>query len=183
MPLSKDEAVIAVEASVESLRTKYKIVQRLGEKAEGLVESVVQQYASDLDRFVRQVDNILDETRDGKRQLDDMLLGRLVLRLPILMYRLGSMVDRAAIESDMAKAVKSNVHARHYLNSQARTIPARNAEAELKTADEASLVDLSKHVYQRLKSKLEHADALYDGIKKVMSARDAERGLFRKDRG
>lgn len=91
------------------------------------------------------------------------------------------MVDRSAIESDIAKAAVKSVYAQEYLGTTG-TIPERNALAELRTAEETLIVDLSKHVHARLKSKFDVADKMFDGIRKVLTSRDNDKLVFRKDR-
>jgi hypothetical protein len=118
---------------------------------------------------------------EERKEFNDKTLNSLVLRLPILMYRMSDAIDRSAIESDIAKALVKNVRARHY-QSASGTIPDKEAAAELATQDESAVVDLTRHVYNRLKGKMERADALFDGVRKVITARTTEKTVFGKDK-
>jgi hypothetical protein len=168
-------------ARVNALKQKYSAIKASTRVAEQIVREVCEEYTNDLDTFVEQVEEAMEKARNTNDDIPDRWLSRMVLRLPILMYRISSLVDRAAIETEIAKAAKESVYAQAYLRSTG-TIPERENEAKLYTADESAVVDLTKHVYMRLKSKLEHADALFDGIRKVMSGRDTDKNVFRKDR-
>lgn len=97
------------------------------------------------------------------------------------MYRLVEGIDRAAIEADTAKAAHKLVAAANFDALAEGSIPDRKAKADVETADEAAIVDLAKHVYQRLRGKLEAADKLFDAIRKVMSSHDQEQKTFRSD--
>jgi hypothetical protein len=164
------------------LKSRYSEVRALARKAERIVDEVVDEYAGQLDEFISAVEEMLDDIRDGRvKDLDEPTLHRMTLRLPTILYRLTSMVDRSAIESDIAKAAVKSVYAQEYLGTTG-TIPERNALAELRTAEETLIVDLSKHVHARLKSKFDVADKMFDGIRKVLTSRDNDKLVFRKDR-
>lgn len=153
-----------------------------GKRAEVIVKAVVDKYAAELDQFIEAAESYLNEIRDGKRSgFADDDLQRMCLRLPVLLYRVSDGLDRASIESDLAKAAVEAVRAQHYLNAPDGTIPERKAYADLKTAEDAAVVDLTKHVHARLKSKIEFGNALFDAIRKVMSARDTDKTTFGKE--
>lgn len=164
------------------LKKKYSSIKSSTAAAERIINEVCEEYTNDLDTFVAQIEEAMEKARATNDDIPDRWLSRMVLRLPILMYRVSSLVDRAAIESEIAKAAKESLYAQAYLNSTG-TIPERESEARLYTADEGAIVDLTKHVYTRLKAKIEQADKLFDGIRKVISSRDIDKTVFRKDRG
>jgi hypothetical protein len=160
-----------------SLRSKYDAIRDTARKAERIVNEIVDDYAAQLDEFVLAAEKMLDD----RGEISDKALQRMVLRLPILMYRLSSLLDRSAIESDIAKAATKNVYAQHYADADG-TIPEREAQATLATAEETAIVDLAKHVYLKLKMKFETADKLFDAVRKVLTNRDTEKATFRKER-
>lgn len=163
------------------LRLKYSDVRVLSHTAESIVKEVVSEHAKELDEFIVAVEAILERIRKDHGVVTNQELQRIVLRLPIIMYRLVDGVDRAAIESDIAKAASKLVYAEQY-GKTTGTIPERQATAELRTADENAIVDLAKHVHARLKTRMEVADSLFDAVRKVMTSRDAEQMLGRKDK-
>ncbi len=160
----------------------YASVRESSMRAEQIVDEIVNRYAGDLNEFVVNAEAYLNTVRDSaSQQFDDGTLQRMVLRLPILLFRVCEGLDRAAMDSDVAKAAVEIVRAQHYLELTEGTIPERKAYADLKTADETAVVDLTKHVHNRLKNKIEHANALFDAIRKVMSARDTDKTVFGRE--
>jgi len=166
------------------MRLAYRDIRKLAEKASNIVQAVVLQHSETLDKFVDSVDTMLERLRVHNEKFSDDELQRLIIRLPILMYRLSDLLETAAIESDIAKAVTKNLQAIHYLQSDAKTIPAKRAHAELLTAEQEDVVELTKHVYRKLKDKLEMADKLFDALRKVQTSRDGDKAVFgRENRG
>jgi hypothetical protein len=161
---------------------KYALVRTSAGRAEEVIDTVVQRYASDLDEFVTNAEDYLNKVRDSDTQeFDDGTLQRMVMRLPILLYRVCKGLDRAAIDSDVSKAAVESVRSTHYLAAPEGTIPERKAYADLKTFEESAIVDLTKHVHSRLKGKIEAANSLFDAIRKVMSARSDDKGVFGRE--
>ena len=170
-PLQSDEHVAKLKSRYEEIRT-------LSKRASTIVDSVANSYTHGLDEIVGQVETILDEIRTkARKELSGPELNRLVLRLPTLIYRAVDLLDSAAIEASISKAANKSVYATYYLDSQG-TIPEREAFASLKAAEESVIVDLSRHVYNRVKGKIDAAQSLYDGIKKVMTAKESEVKAF-----
>ena len=165
----------------DAVRTHYEAVRAASVNADILVAQVVREFAGPLNEFIDLCENYLNEVRDGVRaDFTDIDLQRMAMRLPILLYRLSDGVDRSAIESTVAKAAVDIVFDQNYLKAVG-TIPERKAIAGLQTSDETQVVELTKHVYNRLRGKIEHATALFDAIRKVMTSRDTERQVFRRE--
>jgi hypothetical protein len=163
----------------KAIENAYAQIRKTAKTAESIVDKIVREYGEQLDVYVSNVEARLDDIRDGRiKQFSDNDLQQIVLRLPILMYRLGDMLDLSAIESDISKAALQNLNAQNYLDAPGRTVPEKKAHAELQTQAEASVVDLSRHVYQRLKNKIENASALFDAVRKIITMRDTERTVF-----
>ena len=161
---------------------KYALVRTSAGRAEEVIDVIVQRYANDLDEFVSNAETYLNAVRDSDTQsFDDGTLQRMVMRLPILLYRVCEGLDRASIDSDVSKAAVEAVRSQNYLDAPEGTIPERKAYADLKTLDESAIVDLTKHVHSRLKGKIEAANSLFDAIRKVMSARDTDKGVFGRE--
>jgi hypothetical protein len=165
----------------ETVRTHYDAVRAASVNADILVAKVVQEFAGPLNEFIDNCETYLNEIRDGVRpDFDNSTLERMAMRLPILLYRLSDGVDRSAIESTVAKAAVDIVFDTNYLKAVG-TIPERKAIAALQTTDETQVVELTKHVYNRLKAKIEHANSLFDAIRKVMTSRDTDKNVFRRE--
>ena len=158
------------------VKAKYNEIRALSRRGEEIVDELVEKYSTEVDEFIASFESLLA----GNKTISDTVLERAAMKLPIIMYRMGDMIDQAAMESEVAKAASKSVYAQAYLDAVG-TIPEREAQAELTSADEAVIVDLSKRVYSRLRHKLDYADKLFDGVRKVMSKRDTEKNVFRKE--
>lgn len=177
MLLTEDE-----NKNVDRARGIYGRIREVANGAEQLINEIVLDYSKQLDDFVDTVERMLEEIRSGDRKdFDDKTLHRLVMRLPILMYRMVEIVDRSAIESDVAKAAAKLTYSQHYVKAEG-TIPERESIARLLTADEEQVVDLSRHVHTRLKGKLDKAEALFDAVRKIVTSRDNDKNVFGRSR-
>jgi hypothetical protein len=163
------------EAESFRVMSTYEAVCQTAAVASDLADRVSGQFTSDLDDFVARVDEYLDSNREG---WSDYELQRMVVRLPVLLYRLSEGISRSALESEIAKALLDRMYAEKLLLADGRTAAERKAHAELQLQAEASVVNITKIVYQKLKAKTDHAVALYEGIKKIMVARDTEHHVF-----
>jgi hypothetical protein len=164
----------------ETLSANYQQLSATADTADQVVQEVVAEYASELDAFVQQANDFLNDIRDGA-EFSDYDLQRMVLRLPILLYRLSDGISRSALESDIAKAAAGRVRSDFLLTAEARTAAERSAMADLHTDGAWRLADLAKNVHGRLKAKAEYALGLYEAVKKVMSARDMDKNVFRME--
>jgi len=172
-----------IELVSEPIVDLYAQVRTASERAEKIIDVVVQKYAAELDEFVQNTESYLNAVRDSDtQQFDDATLERMVLRLPIILYKVCKGLERASMDSDVSKAAVEIVKAQNYLNApKDGTIPERKAHAEIKTADEMAVVDLTKHVHNRLKNKIEHANSLFDGLRKVLTARNTDKSVFGRE--
>ncbi len=160
------------EAAVD---TAYRRVSDVSDVVDALIERVVQRHSSALDSFVARVEKYLDE----KDEVEDFELQRLVLRFPVLLYNLSPGITRASLESEVAKAAYDRIKSEYLLNAEGKTSADRQAHASLFAESENLAAIATKHIHARLKSKMESAQALYEGVKKIMTARDTEKQVFR----
>lgn len=174
--------ITKTQLNMPVLRAKYDEVRATSRELERIIEAITDEYTGELDKIIESIDALLDRLRDDKREISERELQRLVLRLPAILYRLTELVDRSAIESDVAKAAHKIVYASQYQNAPEGTIPERTNTATLATADETQIVDLAKHVHGRVKGKFEVAMSMFDAVRKVMTSRDNDKQAFRRDR-
>jgi hypothetical protein len=182
-PNDQEQSALSNDEIVKRVRAKYALVRSTSKRGSDIVDEIVRGYSDDLDTFFETFDQYLDSIKNGERDdYSDNDLQRMVGRIPILLYRLSEMVDVASIESDVAKAMRDNVVARNYITAPGKTIPEKQSYANVMTADETAVVDLAKHVYFRLKQKLEHGNMLFDAVRKIMTNRENDKSVFGKDR-
>lgn len=182
----KDEEVTAENVSplrperVGILQHKYDQVRTLARQADRIVATVVRQYSLELDEFFAAVEVILRRLKEDRGALTQDELQRMVLKLPVLQYRMVDGVDMAAIESDVAKIAAKLVNI-SYFKVASGPVKDRELTADMQAAEEDTVVDLAKHVHSRLRARMDVANNLFDAVRKVMSSRDVEKQTFRKD--
>jgi hypothetical protein len=177
---AKEFAPLRNETRLEVLRKRYDDIRALAGRASMLVADIADAYTKDLDEFVERVNEFLEGSRETSREIADSALRRMVLKLPILLYRAAEILDKAAIESSVAKAANTHVYSTYYLDTDG-TIPEKEAFAKLKAVEVGLIVDLARHVYNRVKGKIDAAIHLQDGVKKVMTSKDTDKNTFRRD--
>lgn len=169
-------------STIERVRAKYAAIRASSARGEQIVIEIEREYAAELDTYVGLIDQTLNEMRNGQRSdWSDGELSTICIRLPIMLYRLGTGVDRAALETDVAKAMIESVRAQRYIEAPGKTIPDKKAHAELAAMDEATVVDLARHVHARLKHRVESAQLLFDAIRKLMTQRQTDKEVFARE--
>lgn len=162
------------------VRFKYDAIDALTRTANEIVNTVVKKYSSELDELMEQVEQTLRTIKERKTQISHGDLQRLVLKIPALMYRMIDPVDMAGLESDVAQMAHKLVHADYYAKEKG-TIVDRTRVADLAAGDEATIVDLTKRVHNRLRRRVEVASIMFDAVRKLITTQDKEREVFRND--
>lgn len=162
------------------LQYKYDKVQELTRTANAIIDKVVKGYSGELDQLVKDVEETLRAIKQNRTQISQGDLQRLVVRIPIEMYKMIDIVDMAGVEADIAKMAHKLVAADYYAKEKG-TIPERTKTSELKAGDEATITDLAVHAYRRLNRRLEVASVLFDAVRKVINSKDKEVGVFGRE--
>lgn len=150
-------------------------VQAVASEAEEFVLSVSASITADLTRMVDKAERRID----ADEPIDEYWLQRLALQLPIKIYKVSSGATQATVRAEVAKLAAAHVYDEHILSAREKTASDRKAGAELASENEELAASLTKAILLDVKMKLDSAQALYEGVKKIMSARDAEKPAFR----
>lgn len=162
------------ERRLRSVRYK---VQENSEVIEKIVLNITGKYSDDLDREVNKIKQLLESSDT----LSDSEIEILVMRLPIYMYHAISGLEKLGVEGDMAKAVKLEVYNQNYLDSEG-TIQDKTNQAELQTINEQMIEIAFTRSYRQLRSKIEQAEHVFSGAKKVLTKRMQDLELHRVDK-
>lgn len=142
-----------------------------------LVDSIIGKYTKDLDKYI---ENIRDKINDDN--LSDVELDRITVELPVYIYFANEKLENLGVESDLAKSMKSEAYSNSYLNAEG-TIPERESSAELDTVEEEVIEKAHRRAYKKLQQKVEKAENIYTGVKKVVDKRTRELTLSNMTRG
>ena len=162
------------------VKFKYDAIDALTRTANEIVNNVVKKYSHELDELMTQVEHTLRAMKEKKTQISHSDLQRLVLKIPALMYRMIDPVDMAGLESDVAQMAHKMVHADYYAKEKG-TIVDKNRVADMASGDEATIVDLTKRVHNRLRRRVEVAGIMFDAVRKLITTQDKEREIFKND--
>lgn len=141
-------------------------VEENSQTLDRLVDSIVSKYNRDLDEEIEKVKELLSE----KDKLSDEQVENMVMRIPVFMYFATNGLESLGIESDMAKAVKLEVYNDKYVRAEG-TIKDKQAEAETLSINEAMIEVAFTRAYKKLKTKIEMAEHVFSGAKKVLGKR------------
>lgn len=162
------------EGKLRSIRYK---VEQDSEVLDRIVESIVSKYSQQLDSEVDKIKQLLERPDD----LTDNEVENIVMRLPVFMYYAVNGLEDLGIESDIAKAVKLEVFNENYIRVDG-TIKDKTHQAELNTMDEQMIEVAYSRAYRKLKSKIDQAENIFSGVKKVLTKRMQDQEMHRQDR-
>ena len=156
----------------EKLRTLKSNVEQNSIVVEQIVEQIVSKYDRELEELLADMKQALEKKND----LSNEELDRITLKLPLLMYFASSGLEILGIECDTAKAQKSAIFNQKYLLADG-TIQDKTKTAENSTIQEAIIEVAFTRAYKQLRLKLDMAEHIFSGVKKVLSKRIQESNL------
>lgn len=156
--------------------------QRIDENSDLIqvvVDSLVQQYCSDLDEYVDKCRKIVTDSEYPPTTLE---LDEMVLTLPTLMYYASAAQENLGIKEDVAEAIQQEAFNHTYAITDG-TVKDRTAAANLASANETLVAVAYSRAYKKIKQRLDYSMEILQSIKKVMSRRMVELELSRVDPG
>lgn len=159
------------------LRTIRHKVEENSRTIDRIVGNIIRKYSDELDEEVEKIKILLGDSD----HLSDEQLEIIVMKLPVHMYYAINGLEDLGIEGDMAKAVKLEVYNDKYLDAEG-TIQDKTHIAELQTVSEKMIEIAFTRAYRKLKTKIEMAEHVYSGAKKVLDKRMKDMELHRVDR-
>jgi hypothetical protein len=161
------------ESRIRQIKAK---VELNSETLERLVENIVIKYNRELNEEIEKVKELLS----NKDNLNDSEVENLVMRIPVFMYYASGGLESLGVESDMAKAVKSEVFNEKYMLAEG-TIKDKEAQATNQTFNEQMIEVAFARAYKKLKVQLEMAEHVFSGAKKVLSKRMQDIDISKRD--
>lgn len=160
------------------IRTLKHKVEDNSEVIKGVVDNIIAKY-------LRELDEIMEDTRDIIEQLgDDTLsdedLERITLQLPIYYYFACGGLEDLGVESENATAIKDEIYNEIYLDQEG-TIQDKSKAAELETFEERMVEVAYNRAYKKLKIKLNAIDKMFSASKKIISKRMKERDIENRE--
>jgi len=174
------EPINALCHEIDSIKVKEvnTHVNRNSFQVDEIVDNLVNTYCGDLDKYMKQIDNILvnQTTPVSDIQLDDF-----TLNLPSLLYFTSAAQEALEIKEDVSKAIRNDVYNRVRDCAQG-TVADKDTAAELQSQAETIVYIAYNRAYKKVKARVEAAYEMLNSIKKVMSRRIAEYNLASFDK-
>lgn len=149
------------------------LAQAEADALEGVAREIINTICEELDELVRKVRRWLDQ----EDEINDYDLQRLAIRIPTVLYDVSTGLVRATLEVQVATLLADGVFNREFVD-RAGNVADRKADAEVYAEDATRAVLLVKYIEREIKGKMDQAEKLYEGIKKIMTSRDTERQVF-----
>lgn len=162
------------ENQLRSIRHR---IEENSQTIEKIVDNIVLKYSAELDSEIDGIKILLENSE----RLEDSEIENIVMRLPIFMYYGVNGLENLGVESDMAKAVKMEIYNDKYLDAKG-TIQDKTHQAELDSMNEQMVEIAFTRAFRKLRSKIEQAENVFSGAKKVLTKRMQEMDLHKQDR-
>ena len=139
-----------------------------------IVESIIQPYCKDLDKYIRFIANCL---RDGENPPTTTELEDFCMNLSTYIYFAGGMCEQLGVRDDISKAIWREVYNTARDNNASGTVADKNTQAELQSQHEQLTNVCYARAYKTMKAKVDAAQELLSSCKKVLSHRMQEEQL------
>lgn len=146
------------------------------EKIEEIVNGIIKEYCTDLDKYV---DFIKDILKDGEHPATAQELDDFCMNLSVYIYYAGGMQERLGIKDDIARAIYKEVYHTNRDSIEKGTVADKDSLAELASQQEALISMAYKRAYGIMKMKVAAAQEILSSVKKIISRRMAESELTR----
>lgn len=152
-------------------------VEVLSTNIENLVSQLVRTYTKDLDNYIKEIKEILDEYSPTNEELVEW-----VGRLPIFIYYASSALEDLSIRENIAEMLKDEKYSDTFSKLTEGTVKDKESQSHLETIKEEMVENIYKSATRKVKNKIEYSTKLLDSIKKIMGLRMSEMELTRKER-
>ena len=160
------------------LKERKETINKNSDLINQLVDEVVRNYAGELDEYIERVTRLI---KNNPNKISDDDVEKMTLKIPLFLYSAASGLESLGVDGDIAKAAKQEVLNEAYMKVEG-TIQDKTKFAELQSQKEMLIEIVYSRAYKKLKLKIETANSIYSGVKKVMSKRIAELELSKLDR-
>lgn len=155
------------------------------------VHNITEKYKRQLDEHIGYADQLLqlsietDQSTGRKNytmsfDLSDRDMEFLTVKIPITLLYVQEQINNYALDATIAEYLFE-----HTLTEKLKGISGGDAKERLRFAQQQADVEqivsiIKKQVYSNLKSYVDRADKIYEGLKKVLDGKNREKGLFMK---
>lgn len=139
------------------------------EEIEKIIKVIVNKHCFDLTKLVNQIKNIMTTSDDD---LTDSEIDDLLIQLPLALYEVSDEQEYLGMKDDISTALTKELYNKVYQSSEGK-VAEKTAMAELATQKQSIISAAISRSYKIVKSKVEAAYELLNGIKKIQNRRIA----------
>lgn len=143
---------------------------------EEIVNSIIEPYCKDLDKYVDFIKGIL---ADGEHPATAQELDDFCMNLSVYIYYASGMQEQLGIKDDIAKAVYKEMYHSARDSIDKGTVADKDSLAELASQQEYLTSVCYKRAYSIVKAKVSAAQEILSSVKKIISRRMSEQELTR----
>lgn len=168
------------------ISTRWVETDKLSKIAEEAVDNMTRRYGKDLFKLMDLIDTSLElqeEDQFGRKtysmqfNLSDADLEFLVVKIPIICVYIQEQINRRALDAAIAQYIKEDT-----ITEKLKSIGGRDAKERLRNAEQQAEIEAAVHliksqVYSNLKSLVDRADRVYEGLKKIIDGRNRDKFL------
>lgn len=152
------------------------VVEENSKAINDIVDVIVDKYTKNLDDFVQQVKNGLE---DREKPLTTSELSHICMRLSTYIYFASGMSEQLGIKDDISKAIYKETYNNNRNSLEKGTVVDKNTHAELSSQKEYLVNVCYSRSFKIVKAKVESAQELLSSCKKVLTLRISEQELTR----
>lgn len=171
--MSKNPIKIDKEFNEEDILRRIKRVNESGAKLDAIVNSVVDKYCKELDKFINDVYKIIS---DKSVDVPDVDIEYMALQLPCLMYFTSDKLEELGIREDISRGIEKETYNEIMLNTEG-TVSSKESAAQMASQKDTLITAIHSRAYRKIKARIEFATETLGSLKKVMANRISNREL------
>lgn len=122
------------------------------------------------------IDNCISEIVKKANTLTNEEVRQAIIDISLKSYSFSEYKEKAAFKADIAKTLKDEEYARHFISAEG-AVKAKELAAELETSSESLCEKIYDLVAAQLKTKLDESHRVVDTLKSVLVSRMSEAKL------
>ena len=159
----------------DTIRNKYQEHQKYYGVIQGIVNQIIEQESKELDKVIDALSTMVEKMEN----ISIAELEKYAIQIPVFMYRLNTRLGKKGLEANISNHLKnfeitSNLMG---MKGQGGSGPERQRVAEYNAMIPTFTTEIKSQVYLNLKTKMDLAKTVNDGVKKALSAQIEEMKL------
>lgn len=164
------------EVNVEDIMKRINRVDESGQKIEAIVNSIVEKYCGELDKFIQDVYTII-----SNKEIDvpDVDVEYMALQLPCLMYFTSDFLENLGIREDISRGIEKEVYNKALLEFDGK-VSEKESVAQMASQKDALITSINARAYRKIKARIEYALETLGSLKKVLANRISNKELSKR---